>query len=437
MAKSFSSSDAAPQHAAIRSMRPNMGRSKSTFDSDLRSTIGRLRETVADVLSACGGNAREPNAITRDIGVDKTLAYKLARIVRETDPYSAALDVPGPEAMRIFARAARSAGASTSILASLDQSVASFQEIVTRHCGDRSTLDMLVANSSAGSSPKQQQQLETFRKSMFRSASAVFGVQARVHVSSHYIMPNKEDPEMVDLSIVGGLVDFTRIRSDVEWAVASMRQISHPGSTGDVLGNEPLDPRFAGENDVPLLGDFCSMPLQAMKVVPFGNDLRKFVLEEGSVGVSNAATLFTGWTRKKICSRWQMSEDDDSEHFVSMSTPAELVIHDLFIHRDLSYALNPSTYLYNQLPGAIAYPNGPKESGLLQLAERIQDLGGCPPQATSPDVPAYSQLVNWVIERNGHKLNEFHGVRLQMRFPPIPSMLLYRYPMPARPQDAS
>jgi hypothetical protein len=88
--------------------------------------------------------------------------------------------------------------------------------------------------------------------------------------------------------------------------------------------------------------------------------------------------------------------------------------------------------LYNQLPGAIAYPNGPMDSGLLTLTEPVQDLEGCPPRPATPFVSDYLRLVGSVTERMGYDLSEFYGLRTQLSYPPIPSMLLYRYPMPAK-----
>jgi hypothetical protein len=41
-------------------------------------------------------------------------------------------------------------------------------------------------------------------------------------------------------------------------------------------------------------------------------------------------------------------------------------------------------------------------------------------------------MVERVVGRLGHKLDDFYGLRLQLRYPPIPSMLLYRYDLPER-----
>src|SRR3954470_20056098 len=170
---------AAPIHVAP----PPGGANHNAFEGELRSTVARLRESVAEVLAAVGANLRVPHSITRDFGLDKSLASKLARVIREPDPFAAALDVPGEEAMRIFSHSMRDAGATPASLESLRSSVESLQGIIPTHCGgDRATLEMIVtaADTGAGRTHKQQQQLETFRRAMYRGASAVFGVQARV-----------------------------------------------------------------------------------------------------------------------------------------------------------------------------------------------------------------------------------------------------------------
>jgi len=432
MAKSPAKAPKGRRKALGDSPPPGGPTGEADFQQNVRESIARLRDSVAAVLHAIHAEVRVPHSVSRNFGVDKNLTSKLARVIHATDPYEAALDVPGPEAMRIFSKAMRNGGAGAEVLDALEESVQIFQSVVQTHCGgDRATFDMLVANLSAAGTQKQQKQLETFRKSMFRGMSAVYGVQARVHISAHFVLPNHDDPEMVDVAVVGGLVDFKRIRSDAEWAVASMRAVDHPGHSAGLKGAVPLDPTV-GEGEAPLLREFCSANHPPLKVVPSGTHLRRLVVPAGPVGDAHSMTLYTGWRHPKISSRWATEPDDDSEHFVLLSTPVELVIHDLLVHRDLEYARNPSVMLYNQLPGVIAYPNGPRDSGLLPLAERVRDLDGAG-RAGCPDVPEYSKLVASVIDRLGYAAPDFLAFRTQIVYPPIPSMLLYRYAMPAKP----
>jgi nucleoside-diphosphate-sugar epimerase len=42
----------------------------------------------------------------------------------------------------------------------------------------------------------------------------------------------------------------------------------------------------------------------------------------------------------------------------------------------------------------------------------------------------YPEIIQYTIERLGFSLNDFYGVRVQLNYPPIPTMLMYRYPLP-------
>ena len=426
-----------PTHRALP---PQPVRTDGAFDVHLRQSVARLRDSIAQVLSAVGANLRVPHSITRDFGIDKSMASKLARVVREPDPFAAALDVPGEEAMRIFSRTMRDAGAPAQTIEALRDSVASFQVMVRTHCGDRATLEMLAASAASthgnGASAKQQQQLETFRRNMYRGASAVFGVQARAQVAADFLSPARggEDNSHYDVTLVNGLVDLRRIRPDVIWAVSSMRTIDQDGRPGPLLPVEPIDPVSGAESGhaAPLMRDFCSSPVPELRVTDTSDSVRRFELPEGPVGSTSAVTIYTGWTYRNASVRHLSEGDVIREHFVSLSTPAEMVIHDLFMHRDLSFARRPTAHLYSQLPGGVSYPNGPRDRGLLQLSEPIQDLSGEPVRPVTTEVPNYARLVQHVIERLGFTMNDFFGVRMLLRYPPIPTTLMYRYELPQR-----
>lgn len=410
------------------------GASNGAFDLQLRSSVARLRESLANVLDAVGANVRVPHSITRDFGVDKSLSAKLARVVREPDPYAAALNVPGDEAMRIFSRTMRDAGAPIETLTALRNSVDSFQDMVRTHCdGDRATLEMLAASALPGSKPsiKQQQQLETFRRNMFRGASAIFGVQARVQLAADFLSPTRGDDSRYDVTLLNGLVDLRRIRSDVTWAVSSMRTIQADGQPGELAPFEPVDPDCRIEHgEAPLLRDFCSSPIPDLRVTDTADRVRRFELPEGPVGSTSAVTLFTGWTYRSASARLSTPEEPIREHFVSLNTPVETVIQDLFMHKDLLFARHSTVQLYSQLPGGVSYPNGPRDRGMLPLFEQIRDLSGSPVHPATPDVSQYTRIIQYTIERLGFSLNDFHGVRVQLNYPPIPSMLMYRYSLP-------
>jgi hypothetical protein len=408
---------------------------QADFEHSLRESLAQLRASLFSILETVGANLRVPHQITRQFGIDKSLAAKLARVVRESDPFSAALDVPGEEAMRIFSRAMRDAGAPQASLESLRESVDSFQQMIRTHCGDRATFEMIASSASPARSFKQQQQLETLRKHMFRGSSAVFGVQTRLQLSAQFVAPSRDQAGRTDVAMFNGLIDFRRIRSDVAWAVSSMRNLAPDGSALPTGAYEPIDPEARNAGDGPLLREFCSSPSMKLQTTPGPNSSLRFELPDGPVGATHSLTVFTGWIHRNVGERYRTPDDHVGEHFTALTTPAELTIQDFFVHRDLEYAHRPEVCLYGQLPGAVAYPNGPRDRGLLPMSETLENLSGMPPQPMTAEYANYPAIVQRVAERLGHRLEDFYGVRIQLRFPPVPSMLLYRYELPERPAE--
>jgi hypothetical protein len=213
-----------------------------------------------------------------------------------------------------------------------------------------------------------------------------------------------------------------------------MRTIEDSRRPGPILPFEPLDPESVAANGgVPLIREFCSSPIPELRATDTNENVRRFELPEGSVGSTSAVTLFTGWTYRNASLRRRTDDEPLREHLLSLSTPAEFLLSDLFVHKDLAFARRASAHLYSQLPGAISYPNGPRSRGLLPMLEPIQDLSGCPVHPTTSEVSQYGRLVQKVIRRLGFSVNDFYGLRILLRYPPIPAMLVYRYELPEAP----
>ena len=67
------------------------------------------------------------------------------------------------------------------------------------------------------------------------------------------------------------------------------------------------------------------------------------------------------------------------------------------------------------------------------VAETVHDLGQSPPVVATPDISQYPLMVNRAFDRLGWNLDEFRGYRLTMRYPPIPTSAVLRYPLPKAP----
>ena len=68
--------------------------------------------------------------------------------------------------------------------------------------------------------------------------------------------------------------------------------------------------------------------------------------------------------------------------------------------------------------------------------DAVHELGG-PPVVATPHLPTYPKLVETVCARLDWNLSDFRGYRVVMSYPPIPAVLILRYPLPERPESGS
>ncbi|MHC4943895.1 MAG: hypothetical protein ACYTG7_12835 [Planctomycetota bacterium] len=321
------------------------------------------------------------------------------------------------------------AGAPAKTLAAVRLAMKEYDRMVEMHAGDRATLEMMLGNLTLNG---EQQRNEAHRKLAYQGNSAACGVQARVQLTVNVIAPSHVE-DKVDLAWLSGLVDFRRLRHNIPWAVAMARKFETNGSALDVGTIEPLDPDFADPEKAPLMGRFCSDPMPEVRPVPVSNDMLRFEIMEGPVGNTAAATCIVGLYGRAFITRYKYGTNTLGEHIARISTPAEILIHDLFVHEDLDYAFSPSISMYSLLPSAPEYPTAGRDQGLLPVAEKVIELGQGLNGVTTTEIPGYKQMIQSVYGQLGWKAGKFHGFRFKMRYPPIPSLAVLRYDLREQP----
>lgn len=393
--------------------------------------MSEVRRALASIVEAVGANPQQPQELSRRFGLDKTLTWKIARFICDDDMLAAATHLPGRASVRNLVEALVKGGATperaTKVLDAMDR----FESIVSTHSGDRETFEVMLGSASGQLARRRG---VAARKQLYQGASAIWGVQARVHVSLHFIAPSIEKPEMLDIAVICGFIDFRRLRPDVSWTVARRSTFIRDGTPQPSPNTVPLDERL--ERDAaPVLERFCSKPVPRLRGVfqPAG-EMTRFELEPGPVGNMAAADCILGWMARGVVSRYRREGDETGENIVRLSTPAEVLYHDLYMHKSLGYSGGPApeVFLYSDLPGGPTYPLDGLEAGLLPIAEEVIGLGETPTGAVTTDIPDYEEMVSLAIGRLGYGANDFHGYRLRLRHPPIPTLALFRYPLAER-----
>lgn len=399
-----------------------------SFSVHAHAVVRALRGAFSESLAAAGADPQDPQSISRRLGLNKNLSWKISKIVSVDDPSAALQQMPGAAGVKIFLSGLERAGVNAAHVQTAREAVQEYERLIEVHSGDRATLEMMGSELSPAG---RQQRDEHHRKLLFQGASYVWGAQARVNLKVGIVGPSGE-PGMLDFASINALVDFRRIRPDVTWVMASRQSTNDDGTKMSTSASEPIDPRFAGPDRAPLMGDFCSQPLPELRRVE-GPECTSFELVEGPVGNTGALTCVVGAIQRSI-PYYRTPANEWGEHSARSDIPAELLLMDVFFHRDFTFASKPETALYSELGAAVLYPGRGRSRYRLPLNEPLQDLGIGPFPVAAPEVPRYSAMVQAAFARMGWDPAEFYGLRMKIAYPACPTAVVFRYPLPEAPR---
>ncbi len=395
------------------------------FQTEARSVVSSIRGAFSELLSQAGADAQDPQSISDRIGLTKTLAWKVSRMVQADDPSLALQHMPGASGIRLLLRGAERAGVEPAQIQIARTAVDDFERLIKVHCGDRATLDIMGGELSPDG---RRQRDEQHRRMLYQGASYVWGVQARTVLKLGVVSPGSS-PGLLDFASVNALIDFRRLRPDVSWIMASRQGKNDDGSSMRTRASEAIDPRYNGSDECPLMGDFCSEPLPELRRIDYPRGT-SFELVEGPIGNTGAQTCVIGTIQRHI--PFHAGPDNEwGEHRAVCDIPAELMIVDLFIHKSLAFAIPPAVSLHSEL--AAGGDGGPKLRRPLPLTEPLQNLGIGAHPPTTHEVPRYKAMLRAVHARLGSNAADFHGFRIRIPYPACPTSVMLRYRLPAAP----
>lgn len=399
------------------------------FQDQARTALLDIRGALTELVASVGADPTRPQDMARKYGINRNLSWKISKIIDSQNPYDVVQHIPGSGGIDLMLDAFASAKAPLGVIDSVRRAIAALDHTIERHAGDRKTFELML--SSMSSQKLSPERLEAARQQAFAGNSAIWGVQCRVRLASYFLAPNSENTEMLDGVVVGGLYGVRRLRPGASVPLF-MRQSYH-NDDGSVVGTpvEAMDPTSGSNGNMLLMHEFCSDNLPTLETSRDGTSLR-FELPVGPVGNTALMDWVFGWFMRGFASRYRTEINRVAEHSTRVFVPTELLVCDLQVHRSLDFALNPEPFLYSQLAGPSAYPKW-REQDALPIVESMRSIGERLPVVATPHIPEYSRIVRRVYERLGWDGRDFHGFRLTMRYPPIPSVLILRSPLPERP----
>jgi hypothetical protein len=384
----------------------------------------QLRGALLEALGAVGFSASKPLHFSRELGVDKSLGWKVARFITEEDEIAAIRHLPGKPGLKIVVERLHASRVPTVLVDRVSGAIDELDQMIVRHAGDRDSFDLMLQSLSPSVAREKH---ESFRRQAFAGNSAIWGVQARLQMAIHVVAPGKTD-DALSLALSAGLVDFRRLRPDARWAIARRWRTSDDGGTVRST-HQPIDPR-APKDGPPILTDFSTNPLPplAAREEP-DRPVTRYEIDAGPIGNSGACTCLTGWSNLESASRYRSASDQVGEHFVTLSTPVEVLYLELWVHKSLSFAMQPKLSVYSQLPGGAIYPRDGKQAGRIEIPAEVTQIGD---DLNTEDYPRHKELVQTTLRAVGGQIGDFVGFRVRMPYPPIPTVAVLGYELPSR-----
>lgn len=400
------------------------------LEDDFRRVVNSLRGALIELFASVGADPGTPQVVSRTFGLNKNLTWKISRIVGASDPVAAIRHIPGATGLDILLTSFASHGAPAPLIAAVRAAARAFADVVELHAGDRAHLDLVLDSMGLLDGAPQ---LETARELAFKGNSGLWGVQARARITVGFVAPDPADPARLVTALVGGLVEFRRLRPEVAWPLfrfTGYQRDDAPG-TGPAIRFTPLDGRDRRPDDPPLLlRDFCSPHVPHIQSRPNALGGVDVVLPEGPVGRTAAFDCFFGQLAGPA-PRFRDEANQHGEFSSTISLPVETLLFDLVVHKDVELPM-PRVIVFGRRTLAPDVPGARPVEDILPVPDQCVELVGRPPVVSTPISPKHADIVRRVCQQLDRPLSEFRGIRLQMAYPPMGSTVVLRWPLPER-----
>ena len=108
-----------------------------TLQEDASRVLPEIRNSFAGILASLPSHVRRPRDITRVMGLNQTLAWKIMQVVKAKDPFAASQYIPGAEGVNILLEAADRLDVPEKVIARTRTAMESFRQLIADHAGDR------------------------------------------------------------------------------------------------------------------------------------------------------------------------------------------------------------------------------------------------------------------------------------------------------------
>lgn len=396
--------------------------------------VSEFRESLNELFRSVDSNPLSGRKSARQLGLDRNLAWRVSKFVGASDLLAAVPDVPTLKQIDRICEACTKLGATEEQCERVRTSLQQYEEFVRESADNREYFEAFVSSLVVDDVNGKQ---ENVRRNSFFSNVSQWGVQTRVDFKTVVYSPNPNNQDMLDIMRLGGRVDFRRSRQ-ITWPLHRAHWYADDGSVKKVKLH-PVCPGAGQQlSGLSLIEDFCSQPIPELIQVETSFGSR---IDLPGTGFGNAGALTTvfgdinrGEMSNTENSRWRGPNMDFHASMNDLYTPTELVVHDVFLHRDLKDDLgHPEIMLLDRLSASRGYNPNVDEHNRLPLSTNAVRISPKAGGASIHEYPQYVEVLKFAFDAVSWHVDDYYGYRFAMKFPTIPSATVVRFSLLDKP----
>lgn len=382
----------------------------------------RLRQVIGPIVPGTAA----PRDLERELGLHKTLCWRVLQVAYSREPLASAAHVPGAEGIEKFLSAAGRRGVPIAQLDGVRTSIARLHDLTKLHAGDRASFEVML--QSLAEPDESAVEFKAARRAGYRAASYSWGVQTAARVLAGIVTPVGDD--LVDLATIRAHVGARQLR--VGGMLRLSRTVEHdtddPGPRRAVA--RPIDPETV-VGGVPLLADFCSRPLPSLEAIESADRNVEYRFADRGLGTASAITVFTGEVRRGLAgARWRLAGNTTNALMMTIRDPVGVGVIDLWAPPGFGAAHRAKVV---SAAGTDPLSQKPEEWHELPASASVERLGIGAVAARLDEAPDYQNAVVHCFGRLGWSLAGYELHRLRLEYPLLGTCLVLQTTLPDRP----
>ena len=412
-----------PKESALPSESTNPFPSKTDevpFYADYLDSVRALRSSLIDAFEHLQIDSQRPREAARQLGLDKSLAWKVTRIIHEDQAPKIAACVPGTSGMKRVTQSLAERALPVHVVESITDAYLNYQHMTETHASDKNSFELMLE----GMGVEEDDGNRKSREYAYRGNCGIWGIQSGVRVSAHMLAINKDDPSVLDYAGFGGLTGFQRLRPGQRWPIFQFLMYE---DTGEPMRSNMRPISESPDPSFPLIiQEFCKGPMPELHLARH-EKVTQYEFGDGIIGKTGSSDVFLGYIDDEPKPRYQSESNEFGEIMCLIDTPIETLMFDLIVDKELADKINPELAIYGRASGPQYGPERRANKNLMPFTEPLKFLNPGAHMLTTPLVPTYAQLGERVINKMGRSMDDVVCWRLLMNYPIMPSTVAMKF----------